>query len=789
MKKEKSTSKAIADGIPVYCEHSQVLDVEKLKPNPRNPNKHSKAQIELLAKNIKSLGWRHPITVSTRSGFIVAGHGRHMASQLLGVSKIPVDFQHFSSDAEEFAVLLADNKIAELAEIDKGTLKSILSDLDGEMGLDDMELTGYSDEEIKALLAGEENASPSLNMVPAVEKETLSRPGDIWDIQNGPRIHRLVCGDSTDQKHLALFADRKADLVFTDPPYGVSYVSKASGAIKNDELREDGLGKMLRGAFELAIKAAADHAPFYIWHASSTRRDFEWAMQAVGLEEKQYIVWVKDSFTLGRSDYHWQTEPCQPAGTMVLKVIDPRCRTLGRGAKALLKEVPIEEIKNGDRVVSYNPYESVVRKRGRSVKVTNRMYDGKMFSVSADGKTTQCTSEHQFSIRMDRSRSNSQIVYLMRKGDRWRIGHVALFNTRGFGLSVRLTDEDGDEAWAISLEKDRLSAKITEQVLSCKFCIPTTHWEVDIYGVGKKFRTKEGISEIYDRIGSDRINAGARSLLSEYGRQIEYPLIRRGAEWRFSRVRTRAVRACNLMAEIMQVPIPSIGDDFKWASINSVLSRPFIGQVYSMDVHKDHHYVADGIITHNCFYAQKAGCKAQYFGGRAQSTAWRIRCVAKSDLCMSIGKGVRISNGEGVEILIRPKAPKAGKIRLVRTEQGGASIFLAEESSQTDAWEVSRDSKPDLVHPTQKPIDLACRAILNGTQPGQLVLDVFGGSGSTMVAAEHTSRESVTIELDPVFADVGVKRFLKAFPGSIASRAGKQALLQDFPQSEKSEVP
>ena len=140
----------------IYCSHTELVDTASLVENPRNPNRHPEKQIEALAKIIQYQGWRNPIVVSKRSGFIVKGHGRLKAAQHLQLEKVPVDYQEYENEASEWADMVADNKIAELAEIDKDELASIMADLDGEFDLD---LTGFDSMEIDDLIAYAETPS------------------------------------------------------------------------------------------------------------------------------------------------------------------------------------------------------------------------------------------------------------------------------------------------------------------------------------------------------------------------------------------------------------------------------------------------------------------------------------------------------------------------------------------------------------------------------------------------------------------------------------------------------
>jgi ParB-like chromosome segregation protein Spo0J len=157
-------AKALADGIEVWCCFDKLVPIEQLKANPRNPNTHPTRQIELLAKNIRYFGWRHSIQVSNLSGLIVAGHGRLEAAKALGVKLLPVDFQDFQNENEEMAVLVADNRLAELASIDLNSLESIIGDL--KIADFDLLLTGFEDADLESLLG--------LSLNPSEDEETSS---------------------------------------------------------------------------------------------------------------------------------------------------------------------------------------------------------------------------------------------------------------------------------------------------------------------------------------------------------------------------------------------------------------------------------------------------------------------------------------------------------------------------------------------------------------------------------------------------------------------------------------
>ncbi len=291
-------AKALANGIEVWCSFDELVSVDSLNPNPKNPNKHPDSQIELLSKNIKYLGWRHPITVSKRSGFIVAGHGRLMVAKKLGVQIVPVDYQDFNSDADEMAVLVADNRLAELSETSEEDLKNILSELDGKIEID---LTGFSETEVEQLLR-EINSDVLDEDVPEVPTEPVSKFGDIFEFGS----HRLMCGDSTDSEQVKkLMGDEIANMVFTDPPYNVDYGTDER-KIENDNLGSEFpqfLEKVIKNIFSFSNGA------IYICMSSSEIDSLQSTFRRLGGHWSTFIIWAKDTFTLGRSDYHRQYEP------------------------------------------------------------------------------------------------------------------------------------------------------------------------------------------------------------------------------------------------------------------------------------------------------------------------------------------------------------------------------------------------------------------------------------------------------------------------------------------------
>jgi DNA modification methylase len=292
-----------ANNIPVYCRYSEIVDIKDLRPNPNNPNKHPAQQIERLAYIIENNGWRNPIVVSTRSGYIVKGHGRLKAAEKLGVKQVPVEYQDYATESAELADLLADNRIAELAEFDVDAGLKLI-DL-----VDDKALTGFSDKEIADFLGVIETAGD--NDAPEIEPEETpdSKPGEIYELGK----HRLLCADSTSAESIAaVLQGEKADMIMTDPPYNVDYTGKTKEAlkIKGDKRGSEEFYLFLRAAYTAMFSGLKDGGSYYIWHADLESYNFRRALMDAGQQIRQCLIWVKNHMTLGRQDYQWKHESC-----------------------------------------------------------------------------------------------------------------------------------------------------------------------------------------------------------------------------------------------------------------------------------------------------------------------------------------------------------------------------------------------------------------------------------------------------------------------------------------------
>jgi DNA modification methylase len=279
--------------------------VERLIPFARNARTHSAEQVAQIAASIAEFGWTNPILTSL-DGVIIAGHARLLAARKLGMTEVPVIVLDHLTDSQRRALVLSDNRLALNAGWDEEMLRVELEALQEDNY--NLDLLGFSDEELESLLADPESTNEGLtdeDVVPEAQEEAVTKPGDLWVLGN----HRLLCGDATSSDDVTRVLDGAlADMVFCDPPYGVAYEGKTARklTIKNDALGSK-FEEFLREA--CANLLAVTKGAVYICMSSSELHTLYRAFTDAGGHWSTFVIWAKHHFTLGRSDYQRQYEP------------------------------------------------------------------------------------------------------------------------------------------------------------------------------------------------------------------------------------------------------------------------------------------------------------------------------------------------------------------------------------------------------------------------------------------------------------------------------------------------
>ena len=284
----------------------QLIPLWKLVPYVNNARTHSPEQLAKLRSSLREFGFINPVIID-REFNVIAGHGRIAAAKEEGMEEVPCVFADFLTEAQKKAYILADNRMALDAGWDEELLRIEIESLQGADF--DVSLTGFSEDEIADLFAGDgekDVKDDDFDLSAALEKAAFVERGDIWMVGR----HRLMCGDATSAEDVAALMDgKKANLIVTDPPYGVSFKSSGGLTIQNDNMKGDEFYTFLYNSFVCMVEHLESGGAAYVFHVDTEGLNFRKAFVDAGFHLAGVCIWVKNSLVLGRSDYQWQHEP------------------------------------------------------------------------------------------------------------------------------------------------------------------------------------------------------------------------------------------------------------------------------------------------------------------------------------------------------------------------------------------------------------------------------------------------------------------------------------------------
>lgn len=290
----------------VTTKEMQLVPLEKLVPYINNARTHSPEQIKKLRSSLREFGFINPVIIDRDYG-VIAGHGRILAAKEENMKDVPCVFADHLNEAQKKAYIIADNRMAMDAGWDEELLRIEIESLQAESF--DIGLTGFDEKEIADLFSDCKEAEieeDDFDLTKALEKAAFVERGDIWKVGR----HTLMCGDATSKEDVdLLMGEKKANLILTDPPYGVSFKSSNGLTIQNDSIKDEEFYTFLLQAFSCMASHLEQGGSGYIFHADTEGLHFRKAFIDAGFHLAGVCIWVKNALVLGRSDYQWQHEP------------------------------------------------------------------------------------------------------------------------------------------------------------------------------------------------------------------------------------------------------------------------------------------------------------------------------------------------------------------------------------------------------------------------------------------------------------------------------------------------
>ena len=284
----------------------ELVPTDRLIPYVNNARTHSAEQVNKLRASLREFGFVNPVIVD-RDLNVIAGHGRILAAKEEKIPEVPCVYVDYLTEAQKKAYILADNRMAMDAGWDEELLRVEIEALQAEAF--DVSLTGFDEKDITDLFKDTDGTGAEdddFDLSEALEKAAFVERGDVWTVGR----HRLMCGDATvEEDVLKLMDGKKANLILTDPPYGVSFQSSDGLSIQNDSIKGEEFYQFLLAAMQNMVSVLEPGGAAYVFHADTEGLNFRRAFVDAGLHLAGCCIWVKNSLVLGRSDYQWQHEP------------------------------------------------------------------------------------------------------------------------------------------------------------------------------------------------------------------------------------------------------------------------------------------------------------------------------------------------------------------------------------------------------------------------------------------------------------------------------------------------
>ena len=769
-----------------------LVDIKRVVPYARNPRKNE-ASVAKVVASLKEFGWRQPIVVDSEM-VIVVGHTRYLAAMQLGMDKVPVHVAEGLSAAQVKAYRLMDNRSHEDSEWDDSLLALELADLKGEDF--DLELTGFDEDELAEKLAAGIVGTAGLtdpDDVPEPPDEAITQPGDLWILGD----HRLLCGDSgnpTDVNYL--LAGAKIQLVNTDPPYNVKVEPRSNNAIAagnssfgpthhqgfdlardkskakktseklrpkdrpliNDFVSDEEFEKLLRAWFGNIARVLEPGRGFYIWGGYANIANYPPVLKENKLYFSQSIIWVKEHPVLTRKDFmgnhewafygwkegaaHVYLGPNNATDVWPVKKVNPQSMVhlcLHPDALVLTESGyrPIRSIALGDRVYAGDGRFHPV------LDVTSHPYQSSdLVRITAKGGNvpTLASDNHPFLVwrpeRIRRRVVGGRVGWV--RADEIRVGDYTMTPLLQEPEEDPYPDRDEEYWFLFGLY---LAQGSLQKAGHGENRYPSFH-------LHKKRQDLVGrIRDRWDSVGeydpNDYVERSQGVTVMAFDAKA-------GAE--FEALGGRGSHAKRLAPVVFSLPR---------AKRLAVLQGWLNG---------------DGCRVHDRSYWQGNTCSpdlAAHLAVLGESVGYTTN-LFRYDPPVEMGtiNGRRIQSQRPVyQLYYYARDPGARRGRLTHLEHEGREYALRYVKSVErvpyagEVWNLTVEGSHTfqtavgMSHNTEKPVELAVRAMQYSSRPGENVLDLFGGSGSTLIAAEQTGRKSFLMELDPPYCDVITQRW------------------------------